>query len=106
MRLSQILITGFEIRGKKVTVAGWGFTKCVANKFGDCLAGSVKATVLQELEMPVPNNKVCWKSYISGPGAPTGDPGKKNIFCYGLSKGRTACNGDSGSGVLYNDNGK
>jgi len=95
---------GFDIRGKKVTVAGWGFTKCVANKWGDCLAGSVKATVLQELEVPVSSNAACKKSYVKGGG--TGDPAKSNIFCYGLSKGRTACSGDSGSGVVYNDNGK
>jgi len=99
--------TGFEVRGKKITLAGWGISKCVSNAAGDCVGeGTVKATVLQELQMPVVTNKVCNNAYNQGGTLSLGDPAKLNLFCYGGVKGKSGCQGDSGSPIIYNKKGK
>jgi len=40
------------------------------------------------------------------PKAALGDPAKLNLFCYGGAKGKSGCQGDSGSPIIYNKKGK
>ena len=91
--IQNLPISGFDIRGESVTVAGWGFTSCPDNLTCE---GESPSIVLNELVLPVLSAAACTAAA----------PGQPDIFCFGGVEGENACHGDSGSGVMYNDNNK
>ena len=91
--IPKLRISGFDIRSKSVTLAGGGFTSCPDNL--NC-EGESPSVVLKELVLPVLSATACT---VAAPGQP-------DIFCFGGVEGENACHGDSGSGVMYNDNNK
>ena len=90
------------MRGKDVVVAGWGKTSCPnpnpTNPNDACSQGSA-ANILQEITLAVPSAAVC----TSADGL---DTAANNLFCMGGEAGKDSCFGDSGSGVVYNNNNK
>ena len=83
-----------------MVVAGWGTLSCPNPTTNpECKNGS-RATVLQEITLAVPSASVCSKADGGQ------DTKTNNLFCMGGEKEKTSCMGDSGSGVIYNNNGK
>ena len=82
-----------------MTATGWGLYKC-SNPGLDCPNGK-RATVLQELDLPVVGAAACTKDDST-----TTDSKKDNKICFGGVAGKGVCQGDSGSPIVYNNNGK
>merc|ERR1719186_597780 len=81
----------FDVRGKRITAAGWG-EQCGRDSGVDC-DDTQESYILQEADMPVPSNEEC-RQY------------NPDIICFGGEEGKAICYGDSGSPIIYNDNGK
>jgi len=80
---------GFDVRGKRVTLAGWG-NRCDCGGVSCDGIDLPSQNILQEADVPI----------FPCPNTPT------DYICYGGEDGKIACSGDSGSPVIYNDNGK
>lgn len=88
----------FDIRGQNVTLTGWGLLNCPSPNNNPSCTGGVPAPTLQEITFPVPSLSVC--------SAATDNHGKGKVFCWGGEKGKSGCFGDSGSPLIYNQDGQ
>lgn len=79
-----------NIERKKGTVMGWGYTE--KDEVSD---------VLKEATMPVVPFAECLQSNREFFGAFL----SKNNFCAGYRNGTSVCNGDSGGGMIFEENG-
>ena len=82
-----------------MVVAGWGLVSCPNPSTNEQCTGGTTTKVLQEITLAVASASVCTT-------ADGQDTKANNLFCMGGEKDKTSCFGDSGSGVIYNNNGK
>jgi len=83
---------GLDVRGKRITLAGWGL-RCGAEFGVSCEGIDQTKNIMQEADMPVPTNEECRE-------------GNPDYICFGGEEGVSGCHGDSGSPVIYDNNGK
>jgi len=88
----------YDIRGQNVTLTGWGLLNCPSPSNNPWCTGGVPAPTLQEIAFPVPSLAVCK--------AASNNYGKGKVFCWGGEKGKSGCFGDSGSPLIYNQDGQ
>ena len=88
------------MKGKSVTVAGWGSTICPDGKNCDDAA---EPDVLQEITLNTLRAADC-KTAAAQDGF--GDTTANKQFCYGGVAGQSTCFGDSGSPITYFDGSK
>jgi len=87
---------GEDYVGKMAWVTGWGTTT----------ENGKQATVLQELELKIVDDKTCYDAMTGALGTYWGQTFADEQLCAGGEKGKDGCQGDSGGPFVFDRNGK
>jgi len=87
--------SNFNVRGKDVTLTGWGLVTCPSAQSNPTCSNGEDANTLQEIVLPAVDQQTCKKA--------NGWNTNEKLFCWGGEKKRSGCFGDSGSPLTYSE---